>query len=179
MLAITGCKNKSSIIHISRYALMFRNQADYLQIYSACFEVTKDYGKWQDLSRSHPEDGPKLPVFTSVAGSDWQHFENTALSDPSSTSGPPCMFLKFFLMINNVARSTSLINSWQKWYAVSKTPDVRLIWSGNMSVCPDVNEDEYLVQNIINYCIMLSKGPWPIHCDLATSRGWPLPVYIH
>ena len=41
MSDITGCKNKSSIIHISGYALMLINQANYLEIYSACFGVTK------------------------------------------------------------------------------------------------------------------------------------------
>ena len=39
---------------------MFINHVDYLyvDIYSASFEVTKDYGKRQDLAKSHPEDGP-------------------------------------------------------------------------------------------------------------------------
>ena len=46
------------IIHIRRYALMFTKQADYLDIYSASFKVTIGYGKWQDVSKSHPEDGP-------------------------------------------------------------------------------------------------------------------------
>ena len=36
---------------------MFTTQADCLEIYSACFEVTKNYGKWQDLSKFPPEDG--------------------------------------------------------------------------------------------------------------------------
>ena len=58
MSDITRCKNKSSIFHITRDALMLTNLADYLQIYSVCFEVTQDYGKWQDLSKSHLEDGP-------------------------------------------------------------------------------------------------------------------------
>ena len=33
------------------------NHEDYLGIYSASIKVTPDYGKWQDLSKSHPEDG--------------------------------------------------------------------------------------------------------------------------
>ena len=33
------------IIHVNRGALMFTTLADDLQIYSACFEVTKDYNK--------------------------------------------------------------------------------------------------------------------------------------
>ena len=49
MTDITKWKNKSPIIHISRDALIFTTQADYLEIYSACFEVRKDYNKWQDL----------------------------------------------------------------------------------------------------------------------------------
>ena len=56
MSNINGCKNTSSIIQISRYALMFINYADYLDICSASFDVPKDYGKWKDLSKSHPED---------------------------------------------------------------------------------------------------------------------------
>ena len=39
-----------------------------------------------------------------------------------------------------------------------------------MSVCPDVNEDEDVVLIIINNCILPSKGPWAIHCDLATVQ---------
>ena len=37
---------------------MFINHADYLDIYSAYFEVTKDHGKWQDLSTFQPDDDP-------------------------------------------------------------------------------------------------------------------------
>ena len=40
------------------YCLMFISQADYLELHSACFEVTKDHGTCQDLAKSHPEDGP-------------------------------------------------------------------------------------------------------------------------
>ena len=50
MSDINGYKNESSIIHISRYGLIFINHADYLEIYSASFEETKDYNQWQDLS---------------------------------------------------------------------------------------------------------------------------------
>ena len=48
MSDITGCKNKCSIIHISG---LLR------QIYSAWFEITKDYGKSQDFAQPHTEDG--------------------------------------------------------------------------------------------------------------------------
>ena len=58
MSDINGYKNKSSNIHIHRYALMFIKHADYLNIYSAFFEVTKYCGKWQDLSKCHPKEGP-------------------------------------------------------------------------------------------------------------------------
>ena len=43
MSDITRCKKKFPIMHISRDALIFRTQVDYLEIHSACFEVTKDY----------------------------------------------------------------------------------------------------------------------------------------
>ena len=66
---------------------MFIKQADYLEIYSACFEVTKDYGKCQDLSKAHPEDGPNWCVLRG-----WllltEHFENIALSDLHGTNIP-------------------------------------------------------------------------------------------
>ena len=58
MSDINRCKDKAEIIHVSRYAVMFIKQADYLDIYSTSFEVTKDYGKCQDVSKSHPVDGP-------------------------------------------------------------------------------------------------------------------------
>ena len=58
MSDITRCKNKYPIIHISRDALMFTTQAEYLEINSGCFEVSNDYGKWQDLSKFPHEDGP-------------------------------------------------------------------------------------------------------------------------
>ena len=43
-----------------------------------------------------------------------------------------------------------------------------------MSVCSDVNEDKYVVLIIISNRILSPKGPWSIHCDLATSGGGPL-----
>ena len=48
---------------------MFRNHADYLDIYIASIEIREDYDKWQDLSKSHPEDGPNGCVL--VAAADW------------------------------------------------------------------------------------------------------------
>ena len=86
MSDITRCKNKSSIIHISRSALKFTNLADYLQIYSANFEVTTPYCKWQDLSKSYPEDGLNYMCSHRRLVADWQHFENTTLSDFNFTS---------------------------------------------------------------------------------------------
>ena len=55
MSVITECKNKFPIIHISRDALKLKTLADSIHIYSACLDVTKDYGKWQELSKLLPE----------------------------------------------------------------------------------------------------------------------------
>ena len=55
MSNINGCKNKSSII---QQCINIYKQADYLEMYSAYFEVTKDDGRCQDLFKSHPEYGP-------------------------------------------------------------------------------------------------------------------------
>ena len=41
---------------------------DYLKIYIAYFEVTKDVGRCQDLFKSHPEDGSNIRC---VLGKDW------------------------------------------------------------------------------------------------------------
>ena len=43
-----------------------------------------------------------------------------------------------------------------------------------MSVYPGVSEDEYLALIITNNFILPSKGPWAIHCELATHGGGPL-----
>ena len=43
--------------------------ADYLELDSSYFELTKAYDKWQDLSKSHPEDGSNY--YTCVLGRGW------------------------------------------------------------------------------------------------------------
>ena len=65
------------IILISRDALMFTSLVDYLQIYSACFDVTRLYDKCQGLCKYHPEDGPNYMCSGRWSAIDRQHFENT------------------------------------------------------------------------------------------------------
>ena len=43
-------------------------QAAYLDIYTACFELTKDYRKCQDLSTSHAEYGLNYIMYSAWAG---------------------------------------------------------------------------------------------------------------